>query len=205
MENSDVTNQRLQNSKTDSPASNSNKGDSNFAIQAPTITLPKGGGALKNIDEKFNVNAANGMASFSVALPFSKTRSNFIPAMSLSYNSGSGNSEFGLGWNLDFSSIQRKTDKKLPEYKDADESDVFMFTGVEDLVPVLQKDGGGNWQIDEIKDTTTGYTIKRYRPRIEGSFNRIEKITPKGKFNGAVGNLNAHKVAYPDKDWVKIS
>src|SRR6185437_2053556 len=179
MENSDVTNQRLQNSKTDSPASNSNKGDSNFAIQAPTITLPKGGGALKNIDEKFNVNAANGMASFSVALPFSKTRSNFIPAMSLSYNSGSGNSEFGLGWNLDFSSIQRKTDKKLPEYKDADESDVFMFTGVEDLVPVLQKDGGGNWQIDEIKDTTTGYTIKRYRPRIEGSFHRIEKITPK--------------------------
>ena len=179
MENPDVTNQRLQNSKTDSPASSANKGDSNFAVQAPTITLPKGGGALKNIDEKFNVNAANGTASFSVDLPFSKTRGNFIPAMSLSYNSGSGNSEFGLGWNLNFSSIQRKTDKKLPVYKDADESDIFMFTGAEDLIPSLKKDGAGNWQIDETTDAITGYTIKRYRPRIEGGFSRIEKITPK--------------------------
>src|SRR5664279_2589793 len=150
MENSDVTNQRLQNSKIDSPASGASKGDSNFAIQAPTITLPKGGGALKNIDEKFNVNAANGTASFSVALSFSKTRSNFIPAMSLNYNSGSGNSEFGLGWSLDFSSIQRKTDKRLPEYKDADESDVFLFSGVEDLVPLLFNDGLGNWEADDI-------------------------------------------------------
>ena len=57
----------------------------------------------------------------------------------LNYNSGSGNSEFGLGWSLDFSSIQRKTDKKLPEYKDADESDVFLFSGVEDLVPFTRR------------------------------------------------------------------
>jgi adenylosuccinate lyase len=26
-----------------------------------------------------------------------------------------------------------------------------------------------------------------------------------GKFNGATGNLNAHKVAFPDLDWLKIS
>src|SRR5664279_5609702 len=162
MENSDVTNQRLQNSKIDSPASGANKGDSNFAIQAPTITLPKGGGALKNIDEKFNVNAANGTASCSVALPFSTTRSHFIPAMSLNYNSGSGNSEFGLGWSVDCSSIQRKTDKRLPEYKDDRESDVFMFSGVEDLVPLFQNDGAGNWQVDETTDAISGYKIKRY-------------------------------------------
>jgi adenylosuccinate lyase len=30
-------------------------------------------------------------------------------------------------------------------------------------------------------------------------------LKPKGKFNGAVGNLNAHMVAFPDKDWIKIS
>ena len=115
----------------------------------PAITLPKGGGALKNIDEKFQVNAVNGTAGFSLPLPFSKTRSNFIPAISLGYNSGSGNDVFGLGWNLDFSSIQRKTDKKLPQYKDALESDIFMFTGAEDLVPALKKEGNGNWIKDE--------------------------------------------------------
>ena len=180
MAKSDNKNQEKQNSNFDSPAVNGNvKDNSSFAVQAPTITLPKGGGALKNIDEKFNVNAANGTASFSIPLPFSKTRSDFIPSMSLQYNSGSGNSEFGLGWSIGFSSIQRKTDKKLPSYKDADESDVFMFTGVEDLVPFLKKDGGGNWLVDENKDPITGYTVKRYRPRIEGTFSRIEKITPK--------------------------
>jgi hypothetical protein len=178
MDNSEPPTQNSSNSKFDS-SSKENKADADFIIQPPAITLPKGGGALKNIDEKFNVNAANGTASFSVPLPFSKTRSNFIPTMSLNYNSGSGNSEFGLGWNLDFSSIQRKTDKKLPLYKDAEESDVFMFTGVEDLVPSLKKDGLGNWLIDEVTDATTGYTIKRYRPRIESNFIRIEKITPK--------------------------
>lgn len=156
------------------PPSNSNQ------IQIPSISLPKGGGALKNIDEKFEVNAVNGTAGFSVPLPFSKTRSDFIPAVTLSYNSGSGNSEFGLGWNLGFSSIQRKTDKKLPEYKDAEESDVFMFTGVEDLVPVIINDGNGNWSKDEF-DAATGDKIKRYRPRIEGTFSRIERITPAGE------------------------
>ena len=168
-------------SQFDSAGSNEKtKADENFVIQAPAISLPKGGGALKNIDEKFTVNAANGTASFSVPLPFSKTRNDFIPAVALNYNSGSGNSEFGLGWSLDFSSIQRKTDKKLPEYKDADESDVFLFSGVEDLVPLL-KNGAGNWETDDITDAVTGYQVKRYRPRIEGSFNRIERITPKGK------------------------
>ena len=28
---------------------------------------------------------------------------------------------------------------------------------------------------------------------------------PKGKFNGATGNLNAHKIAFPEKDWIDIS
>ncbi|MDB5279413.1 MAG: spvB [Ferruginibacter sp.] len=151
----------------------------NFVQQTPSVTLPKGGGALKNIDDKFNVNAANGTAAVSFAIPFSTTRSNFVPAMSLNYNSGSGNGEFGLGWSLDLPAIQRKTDKRLPEYKDAEESDIFMFTGVEDLVPQLKKDGTGNWQPDEVTEPLTGYTIKRYRPRIEGSFHRIERITPK--------------------------
>ena len=33
----------------------------------------------------------------------------------------------------------------------------------------------------------------------------IEKIEIMGKFNGATGNLNAHLVAFPDIDWLKIS
>ncbi|WP_366836081.1 SpvB/TcaC N-terminal domain-containing protein [Nitrosomonas sp.] len=40
-----------------------------------------------------------------------------------------------------YPAITRKTDKGLPRYNDADESDVFILSGAEDLVPVLNPDG----------------------------------------------------------------
>jgi len=148
------------------------KDDSPFYhSSAPTIELPKGGGALKGIDEKFSINAINGTSSLQVALPFSPGRGGFTPGLSLSYNSGSGNSEFGLGWNLSLPSIQRKTDKKLPKYDDLHESDVFLLAGAEDLVPQL--DGSGN-PVSSIVDGV--FIVKRYIPRIEGLYARIEFI-----------------------------
>jgi Salmonella virulence plasmid 65kDa B protein len=51
-----------------------------------------------------------------------------------------------------------------------------MFSGVEDLVPFLSE-GIGNW--DKIEKQEGGYLVKKYRPRIEGSFAKIEKITHK--------------------------
>ncbi|MGI8849780.1 MAG: SpvB/TcaC N-terminal domain-containing protein, partial [Pyrinomonadaceae bacterium] len=161
----------------DSPVSNltqENATKSN-AIQIPQIALPKGGGALKGIDEKFQVNTANGTAAFSIPLPLTPGRNSFSPSLALSYNSGSGNSPYGLGWSVDFPAIERKTDKRLPRYRDALEEDVFMFSGAEDLVPFLVEQPDGSWQQVEIE--SGDYRAKRYIPRIEGGFARIEKIT----------------------------
>lgn len=144
----------------------------------PQITLPKGGGAIKGIEEKFEVNAVTGTAGFSIPLPGSPTRQNFAPQLVLSYDSGGGNSPFGLGWNVGGPAIARKTEKKLPEYRDAEESDVFILSGAEDLVPVLEKTDDGHWRKSEIPPVTENgitYTITRYRPRIEGLFARIER------------------------------
>lgn len=145
-----------------------------FQIQMPSIALPKGGGALKGIDEKFQVNAANGTAGFSIPLPVSPGRNGFQPALSLSYNSGSGNSAFGLGWSVDLPAIQRKTDKQLPGYREGLEEDVFTINGAEDLVPYLIQEGD-NWITKEFEYDQ--YHVKRYRPRTEGDFAKIEKIT----------------------------
>ncbi|NUQ25296.1 MAG: hypothetical protein HUU34_15225 [Saprospiraceae bacterium] len=71
------------------------------AIDIPSISLPKGGGTIKGIDEKFEVNPSNGTASFSIPLPLSSNRNGFTPALSLSYNSGAGNGLPGIGWALD--------------------------------------------------------------------------------------------------------
>jgi RHS repeat-associated protein len=143
-----------------------------FRSAAPAISLPKGGGALKGIDEKFSVNALNGTAGLEIALPLSPGRGGFTPSLSLSYNSGAGNGPFGLGWNLSLPSIQRKTDKKLPRYQDDIESDVFLLAGAEDLVPKLKEDG----EEEEFLSAGATYLIKRYIPRIEGLFARIEYI-----------------------------
>lgn len=144
-------------------------------IEIPRIELPKGGGAVRAIDEKFRVNAANGTSSFSVPLPFHPGRDGFGPGLALSYDSGSGMGLFGLGWSLDLPSISRATGRRLPLYDDAADADDFQLTGFEDLVPAIRADG-----TPEIEEAG-GYRIQRYRPRIEGSFARIERVHRQGE------------------------
>lgn len=146
---------------------------------APAISLPKGGGAIRGIDEKFSVNPATGTGSLSVPIYTSPGRSGFGPQLSLSYDSGAGNGPFGLGWSLSLPAITRKTDRGLPQYRDAVGSDVFILSGAEDLVPVLVE-SGGQWQRENLPPRTVDgveYRIQRYRPRIEGLFARIEHWT----------------------------
>jgi Salmonella virulence plasmid 65kDa B protein len=102
----------------------------------PSISLPKGGGAIRGIGEKFAANPVTGTGTMSIPLATSPSRSGFGPQLALSYDSGSGNGPFGFGWSLSLPAITRKTDKGLPRYRDAEESDVFVLSGAEDLVPV---------------------------------------------------------------------
>jgi len=136
----------------------------------PVITLPKGGGAIRGIGEKFTANPVTGTASMTVPIATSPGRSGFGPQLALSYDSGSGNGPFGFGLSLGLPTISRKTDKGLPRYHDGSESDVFLLSGAEDLVPVPREDG----QLDDLT-MAPGYAIRRYRPRIEGLFARIER------------------------------
>jgi hypothetical protein len=126
-----------------------------------------------------------------VPVAASPGRSGFGPQLSLSYDSGAGNGPFGFGWNLSLPAITRKTDKGLPQYRDADDSDVFMLSGAEDLVPVFRekvphddedpwvRDARGNPVIHEDSRVVGGvaYRVRRYRPRIEGLFALIERWT----------------------------
>ena len=143
--------------------------DQNYFTSPPTVSLPKGGGAIKGMGEKFTANPVTGTGSMSVPIATSPGRSGFGPHLSLSYDSGAGNGIFGLGWNLSLPSITRKTDKGLPRYWEGEDSDVFILSGAEDLVPMLKADGTVN---ETLRD---GYRIRKYRPRIEGLFARIER------------------------------
>ncbi|MEW5744517.1 MAG: SpvB/TcaC N-terminal domain-containing protein [Nitrospirota bacterium] len=152
----------------------------NAGSAAPSIALPKGGGALRGIGEKFAANPVTGTASLVVPVFTSPGRANFNPQLTLSYDSGSGNGPFGFGWSLSVPSVARKTDKGIPRYLDAEEPDVFILSGAEDLVPVLDRNAAGNWETLTVSLRIIGgvtYAIERYRPRIEGLFARIERWT----------------------------
>src|SRR5712692_11649737 len=150
----------FQHSDTDGATTKSN------AIDIPSLSLPTGGGAIKGIDDKFAVNAANGTASLSIPLPFSPARE-AGPALSLDYNSGAGNGVFGLGWTLSLPSIKRKTEGELPQYLD---SDTFIFSETEDLVPEFAKEPGGGFRpgpagdylVSENDSACGRFTIKYY-------------------------------------------
>ena len=144
---------------------------------ASAVSLPKGGGAVRGIGEKFTTNPLTGTGSMSVPIAVSSGRSNIGPQLTLAYDSGAGNGPFGFGWSLSLPSITRKTDKGLPQYIDGEankpDSDVFILSGAEDLVAVTQ----GNNMLDIERD---GFRIRQYRPRIEGLFARIERWTRLG-------------------------
>ena len=144
-----------------------------FTVAAPKLDLPRGGGAIRGLGEKFAANPVTGTGSMTVPIAASPGRGGFGPKLSLSYDSGSGNGPFGFGWSLDLPRVTRKTDKGLPRYDDASESDVFLLSGVEDLVPVLTSDGNRF----EDRATDPSYIIHRYRPRVEGLFAQIERWT----------------------------
>src|SRR5438046_2259678 len=129
-------------------------------MAAPSISLPKGGGAIRGMGEKFAASPVTGTGSMTVPIATSPGRCGFGPQLSLSYDSGAGNGPYGIGWSLSLPSITRKTDKGLPRYNDAEESDVFILSGAEDLVPMFKtnpatgefiKKANGNFVYDEFQ------------------------------------------------------
>jgi hypothetical protein len=67
--------------------------------------------------------------------------------------------------------ITRKTDKGLPRYYDVEESDEYILSGAEDLVPNRKADGS----LDVL--SRPDRVVQQYRPRSEGLFARIERHT----------------------------
>ena len=53
--------------------------------------------------------------------------------------------------------------------------------------------------------TTLGKEMANVVARLERAQRQFRDVRIRGKFNGAVGNFNAHLVAYPEADWPTIS
>ena len=67
-------------------------------------------------------------------------------------------------------------------------------------VPMLARTHG-----QTASPTTVGKELANVVARLERALEQFRNLVIRGKFNGAVGNFNAHQVAYPDVDWPAIS
>jgi hypothetical protein len=88
-----------------------------FTASPLAISLPKDGGAIRGLGEKFTGNLVAGAGSMTVSIAASHSRSGFGPELALSNDPGAGNGRFGFGWSLTIASITRKIHKSLPQYK----------------------------------------------------------------------------------------
>jgi len=53
--------------------------------------------------------------------------------------------------------------------------------------------------------TTMGKELANSAWRLKRQLQQLRAVEPLAKMNGAVGNFNAHRIAYPDVDWSSVS
>lgn len=67
-------------------------------------------------------------------------------------------------------------------------------------IPMLSRTHG-----QTASPTTVGKELANVVQRLSRARKQFARVEIRGKFNGAVGNFNAHVAAYPDVDWQSIS
>lgn len=130
---------------------------STFSAPGQILSLPKGGGSVHGLGEKFSPDLFTGTGTFTVPLALPPESGGFQAECNLVYSTGAGNGPFGLGWTVNVPGVTRKTSRGVPLYDD--DRDIFLLSGAEDLVPVAESG-----------------TARQYRPRTEGIFAEIVHI-----------------------------
>ncbi|MEM6405191.1 MAG: SpvB/TcaC N-terminal domain-containing protein [Pseudomonadota bacterium] len=165
-------------------------------VAVSPLSLPQGGGALRSMHETLGPIGPDGSASLSLPLPISPGRG-YAPSLALQYASTAGNGVFGLGWQVPIPQIMRRTRRGVPTYTDQDE-----MIGPQGEVLVPERDAQGQIVTRSCArygdlDLSATYSVTRYLPRVEGSFDRIESWAPQNDpdnlfwlIHGADGQLH---------------
>src|SRR5215475_9633349 len=116
------------------------------------------------------VDGLTGSAQVRVEVRLSPGRDGFGPRLALAYDSGAGNSPYGLGWSLaGVPAIGIDTRRRLPTYHD---QDGYVHAGGTALAPVLRRQGTG-WA--PVVDSGPDWVVQRYRARVDRAFDRFER------------------------------
>lgn len=97
-------------------------------IEATARSLPTGGGAVTSTGDGFQPNLAMGGGSYRLPIELPSGPGGFAPKLELAYDTGFGNSAFGLGWTLATPFIERRAGTGAVEE--------FLANGAERLEPL---------------------------------------------------------------------
>jgi len=95
--------------------------------------------------------------------------------------------------------VEARRDVLLPLLHDI-AADLRAFAHAQAGQPMLARTHG-----QPATPTTLGKEIANFVARLERLIAAFAKVAVKGKMNGAVGNYNAHAIAYPDVDWERFA
>lgn len=155
-------------------------------VTGQAISLPKGGGTIQGMGESFSAQLSTGVATYEVPFSLPRARGDAQPSLGLSYSSGAGFGNAGVGWAIGVPFVARQTDRGIPKYADPagfdPDQDRFVFNGGQELVPVCVVTGSlscagalappmGN-RTEFMPVWSAGWTY--FRPRVEtGAFMRF--------------------------------
>jgi hypothetical protein len=111
------------------------------AHQAPSISLSKGDGSIRGPGEKSAAHPVNETGSITAPPVITSGRSAVGPQLTLSDDSGAGTGSFCF-WLESFASQYYSQDsQRHPNIDMLKSGDVFILSGVEELVPILLPEG----------------------------------------------------------------
>ncbi|HXC57932.1 MAG TPA: adenylosuccinate lyase [Steroidobacteraceae bacterium] len=96
--------------------------------------------------------------------------------------------------------LQRARSEQLLPAIDALLQVLAQFAHANAELPMLSRTHG-----QTASPTTLGKEFANVHARIARARRRLERVEILGKWNGAVGNFNAHAAAFADVDWLKVS
>jgi RHS repeat-associated protein len=90
-------------------------------VSLEAIALPSLPGSIGGIQQTIGDLGSKGLFDFDIDIKSPKGVNNHTPSLRLSYSSGAGKNEFGLGWEIRIPSISRDTRKGVPSYSGEDQ------------------------------------------------------------------------------------
>lgn len=142
-------------------------------VSAPELSLPQAG-KTNGYGETVQPTLFTGTATLTIPIHLSPGRVDPNPLV-LSYSSGAGNGQFGLGVAISIPYIALRTERGIPRYAD---TDTYILSDGQQLIPRYDQEGD-DWKPAVHQRTVDGvdYQVVIYRPRVELAFSNIEQWT----------------------------